>query len=430
MCPSFRTWTGLTSVVVSASGRASVCAMDVCLPSSTRATNGGARWFNHHQCTEARAAPQWMSRYDECMAARTLARGPRALRSPRRRQRDVPVPIAAARDAGLRYVLDVAPGIRRRRAGRGFRYLGPDGQPLRDPKVLRRIKALAIPPAWTDVWIAPIPNAHLQATGRDARGRKQYRYHPCWRAVRDAAKYEHMLAFGEALPTLRARIAQDLERPGLPREKVLALVVRLLDMTLIRVGNEEYARANQSFGLTTLRTHHAQVEGTRIRFQFRGKSGKEWSVVVTDRRLSRVVRRCQELPGHELFQYVDAEGQQHAIGSEDVNAYLRELCGADFTAKDFRTWAGTLLAAQELAKIGPAETEREATHHLVAVIKRVAQHLGNTPAVCRACYVHPGVIEAYLAGIPLAPAGGTDIDDAAVVSFLRQCAEGHLARAS
>jgi DNA topoisomerase-1 len=339
-------------------------------------------------------------------------------------------PISAAREAGLRYVSDADPGIRRRRTGRGFSYIGADGQPICDSETLRRIKSIVIPPAWTDVWIAPSANAHIQATGRDARGRKQYCYHPRWRAVRDAAKYEHLLAFGEALPSIRARTAADLRRPGLPREKVLAAVVSLLEGTLIRVGNEEYARVNRSFGLTTLQTRHVRVDGTRIRFHFRGKSGVEHTVGIADRRLSRIVRQCQELPGHELFQYVDATGERRAIGSEDVNAYLREISGQDVTAKDFRTWGGTLLAAQGLLEAGGSDDPCEAARHVVTAIKRVAAQLGNTPAVCRACYVHPSVIEAYLAGAPLTPARShATLEETDLIAFLRNYAAG-LAEAS
>jgi DNA topoisomerase-1 len=257
----------------------------------------------------------------------------------------VPVdPEATAEEAGLRYVNDAMPGIRRRRAGRGFTYAGTDGRRLTDRRVLARIRALAIPPAWTDVWICPIARGHLQATGRDARGRKQYRYHARWREVRDEAKYGRMVAFGQALPRIRRRVEADLALPGLPRERVLAAVVRLLEKTAVRVGNEEYARENRSFGLTTLRNRHAEVGTSRIRFRFRGKGGKETEVELNDRRLARIVARCQELPGQALFTYLDEDGEPRTVDSADVNEYLREISGEEFTAKDFRTWAGTVLA--------------------------------------------------------------------------------------
>jgi DNA topoisomerase I len=307
-------------------------------------------------------------------------------------------PGEAARAAGLRYVTDTAPGITRKRAGRHFTYVGPDGAPVRDRDDLRRIKALAIPPAWTEVWICPSPRGHIQATGRDAKGRKQYRYHPRWTAVRDETKYERMLAFGEALPTIRARVESDLGRPGLPREKVLAAVVRLLETTLVRVGNEEYARHNHSFGLTTLRDQHATVSATRVRFRFRGKAGKVHVVEVGDRRLARVVKRCQDLPGQELFQYIDDAGEHRSIGSTDVNEYLRQISGQDFTAKDFRTWSGTVLAAWALQAFEVFDSQTQARKNVVRAIESVAERLGNTPAICRKCYVHPEVFNAYLDG--------------------------------
>jgi DNA topoisomerase I len=307
-------------------------------------------------------------------------------------------PLDAAKAAGLRYVTDAEPGIRRRRAGKHFRYLDADGDPVRDPAKLRRIEALGIPPAWTEVWICPSPRGHLQATGRDARGRKQYRYHPRWRVVRDETKFGRLRAFGEALPNLRQRVTTDLARPDLPREKVLATVVRLLEATLIRVGNEEYARRNDSYGLTTLRDDHVDVEGAAVHFTFRGKSGKEHAIDVRDRRLAAIVKRCRDLPGQELFQYVDAEGVRHTIDSADVNAYLRGIMGEEFTAKDFRTWAGTVLAAQELRLCEPAASEADARHDLAAVAQTVAVRLGNSPAICRRCYIHPAVIDAYLDG--------------------------------
>jgi DNA topoisomerase I len=305
-------------------------------------------------------------------------------------------PEESAQAAGLRYVSDTQPGIRRQRAGRGFCYRGIDGRPIRDPTVLRRMKALAIPPAWTDIWICPRPDGHMQATGRDARGRKQYRYHPRWRAVRDATKYDRMIAFGEALPQLRARLEQDMACPGLPREKVLATVVRLLETTLIRVGNLEYARANSSFGLTTLRNRHVKIAGATLQFRFRGKSGIDHTVRLHDRRLATIVKRCQDLPGHELFQYIDTAGERQTVDSADVNDYLRQLTGQDFTAKDVRTWAGTVLAACALRECGLYTCQTEAKQNIVQAIDAVARRLGNTRAVCRACYVHPTVLDAYL----------------------------------
>jgi DNA topoisomerase-1 len=302
------------------------------------------------------------------------------------------------RQAGLRFSSDARPGITRRRAGRGFSYRDVAERLVRDPEVLARIRSLAIPPAWTDVWICPWPNGHVQATGRDRRGRKQYRYHPDWHARRGAAKFDRMLAFADALPRLRARCDEDLARPGLPREKVLAAVVRLLELTLIRVGNDEYARLNRSFGLTTLRDRHARIEGAAIRFRFRGKSGLTHEVGLRDRRLARVVRHCQDLPGQELFQYVDDEGDVRDIASDDVNAYIRECTGGDFTAKDFRTWAGTVLAYRALRALQPGDDERDSRRNVVEAIRRTADHLGNTPAVARGSYVHPAILEAYLEG--------------------------------
>lgn len=321
--------------------------------------------------------------------------------------------VAAAQAAGLAYVTDALPGIRRKGAGRGFAYYRPDGSLIRERDELRRIRALVIPPAWTDVWICPDPAGHIQVTGRDAKGRKQYRYHPAFRAVRDETKFGRLLRFSEVLPALRQRVERDLSRPGLPRRKVLATVVRLLEKTLIRVGNDEYARANRSYGLTTLRRRHVAVEGSRLRFEFRGKRGIQHTVSVTDRRIARIVQRCQELPGQELFKYVDDEGRRQTVDSGDVNDYLREITGRDVTAKDFRTWAGTILAATALREIGPAAGEREIKRNIVQAIDRVAQRLGNTRAVCRKYYVHPAVLDAYAQGrvmpepLPL-PAAGKD----------------------
>ncbi len=300
-----------------------------------------------------------------------------------------------AREAGLRYVSDTRPGIRRERRGDGFVYFKPDGTRVEEERTLERIRSLGIPPAWTDIWICTLPHGHIQATGRDAKHRKQYRYHPRWRAVRDGTKYDRMLAFGEALPHLRERVSEDLGKPGLSREKILATTIRLLEITLIRVGNEEYARENGSYGLTTLHNEHVDVTGSTVHFHFKGKSGKEWQVEVKDRRLARVIQRCQELPGQELFEYPGPDGEIHTVSSSDVNVYLREVTGQDFTAKDFRTWAGTVIAFEELSRLTDADTEREAKHDVVAAIKTVSGRLGNTPAVCRKCYVHPAVLEAY-----------------------------------
>ena len=307
-------------------------------------------------------------------------------------------PRAAARAAGLRYTSDDRPGIRRERAGDEWRYYTPDGAPLKDERTLERIRKLGIPPAWAHVWICPQPNGHLQATGRDARGRKQYRYHASWRTVRDESKYEHMIAFAQALPAIRAQTERDLRRPGLPRAKVLATVVRLLETTLIRVGNQEYADANKSYGLTTMRDKHVAIDGAQIEFSFRGKSGKRHSIALKDRRLARIVRQCRDIPGYELFQYRDEQGNPQDIGSADVNSYLYEITGQHFTAKDFRTWAGTVLAAQTLRALDTADSPTTAKTNVVRAIEQVAERLGNTPAICRKCYVHPAVVEAYLDG--------------------------------
>lgn len=306
--------------------------------------------------------------------------------------------VESAKEAGLRYVTDAKPGIARKRAGKGFRYVAPDGKNIRDGEILRRIRSLVIPPAWKDVWITTDPRGHLQATGRDARGRKQSRYHPRWRAIRDETKYERMLLFGSALRRIRERVEEHLRLPGLPREKVLATVVRLMDSTLIRVGNDEYAKENKSYGLTTMRRKHVKVNGSRLVFSFRGKSGVMHEVDIEDRRLAKIVRQCQDLPGYELFEYLDAEGEAHTIDSADVNDYLREASGSDFTAKDFRTWAGTVLSSMELRQFEPFESETQAKKNVVQAIKDVARRLRNTPAVCRKCYVHPAVLECYMAG--------------------------------
>jgi DNA topoisomerase-1 len=319
-------------------------------------------------------------------------------------------PVASARAAGLRYVSDQSPGIRRKRAGKAFTYTAGDGHAMRDEETIRRIKRLAIPPAWTDVWICPDPRGHLQATGRDARGRKQYRYHPRWREVRDAVKYDRMLAFAEALPKIRQRTDQDLERPGLPREKVLATIVRLLEETRIRIGNDEYRKENGSYGLTTLRNRHVNVIGAEVRFSFRGKSGKQHNIEFQDRRMARIIKRFLEIPGQELFKYVDDNGEGRAVDSADVNEYLREITGEDFTAKDFRTWAGTILAARFLRETSGATNSRAAKKQLVRAIARVADELGNTPAVAKKGYIHPAVIATYLSG-GLRPIRGKDDPD-------------------
>jgi DNA topoisomerase-1 len=324
-------------------------------------------------------------------------------------------PAESADDAGLRYVAGAEPGITRRRAGRGFTYFDPRGRRLKDRARLDWIRSLAIPPAWTDVWICTSRVGHLQATGRDARGRKQYRYHPEWRAQRDDVKYDRLLVFGKALPRMRRRVARDLRRPGLPRERVLAAVVWLLEKTGVRVGNEEYARDNRSFGLTTLRDRHATVGSKRIRFRFRGKGGKAGEVEISDARLARIVSRCQDLPGQELFAYVDDAGDVQAVGSGDVNDYIREISGHDFTAKDFRTWAATVLAARKLAGVAQSETAAGAKRNVVRAVEHVAEWLGNTPAVSRKAYVHPSVIEAYLEGDVIRQ--GTE---AAVLALLRR----------
>lgn len=291
----------------------------------------------------------------------------------------------------MRYVNDARPGIRRRRSGAGFAYFLSDGTHLRDRAALARIRALAIPPAWEQVWICPLPEGHLQATGRDARGRKQYRYHARWRRVRDETKYERMLVFGRALPRIRARLRKDLGLPGLPREKVLATIVRLLETSFIRVGNEEYARANRSFGLTTLRNRHVEISGSTLRFRFQGKSGKSHTVDVDDRHIAQLVRRCRDLPGQDLFQYLDEAGEPQPIDSGAVNDYLRAISGQEFTAKDFRTWAGTLLAARRLSSGHEPPT-------ILETAKAVAEELGNTAAICRKCYIHPAVLAAHQNG--------------------------------
>jgi DNA topoisomerase-1 len=307
-------------------------------------------------------------------------------------------PEEAAREAGLRYVSDEQPGFTRQKKGEDFEYFDTKGEPITDETRLLRIRRLAIPPAYTDVWICPTANGHLQATGRDARRRKQYRYHEKWREVRDESKYDKMLIFGAALPKIRERVEADLALPGLPKNKVLATIVSIMERTFIRVGNEEYARTNNSYGLTTMRNKHVDVKGAKVQFKFRGKSGVEHAVDIADRRLARIVKKVQDLPGQELFAYVDDAGVVHDIKSQDVNDYLREITGEDFTAKDFRTWAGTVLAAVALNHLDVCETSKEAKKNVKNAISAVAKILGNTPAVCRKCYVHPAVLETYMSG--------------------------------
>lgn len=348
-----------------------------------------------------------------CVAmGRSLSRKREASRhGQRQRQLSSLTPQDSASVAGLRYVAATRVGYRRVRNGQGFRYMDGAGKPLPPGDIIARIKALAIPPAWTEVWISPYANGHLQATGRDARGRKQYRYHPDWCSLRDETKYGRMMEFARCLPRIWRRVRRDLAEPGLPRRKVLAAVVQLLQTTLIRVGNDEYARDNNSVGLTTMQDHHAEVNGSAARFEFRGKGGRWHSITCDDQRLAKIVKQCQELPGEELFQYLDEAGEPTDVGSADVNEYLREISGGDFTAKDFRTWAGTVLAAATLAKCTPCSSQTRGKRKVARVIAEVADRLGNTPAICRKCYVHPAVIEAYLDGsLPktcAAPASGS-----------------------
>jgi DNA topoisomerase-1 len=333
----------------------------------------------------------------------------------------------AAEEAGLRYVNDERPGYTRRAKGKDFEYFDAEGKTIRDEQRLLRIKRLAIPPAWVDVWICPSPNGHIQATGRDARGRKQYRYHERWREVRDENKFDRLVQFAKALPNIRRRIAQDLKLPGLPQRKVLATIVRLLERTFIRIGNEEYARDNKSFGLTTMKNRHVKVKGAQMRFRFRGKSGRQHEVDLTDRRVAKVIAKCQDLAGQDLFQYVEEGGEIRDVTSQDVNDYLRQITGEDFTAKDFRTWGGTVLAAIALSKQEVFQTEKQAKSNIKTAICTVAELLGNTPAVCRKCYVHPIVVEAYLNRTQIAGLNGTKTSqppnlraaERAVLKFLR-----------
>ena len=345
---------------------------------------------------------------------------------------DAAVAAAAAEAVGLRYVGADRPGITRRRAGRAFSYRDARGELIRDRKTLARLRALAIPPAWRDVWICPDPRGHLQATGYDVRGRKQYRYHAGWRTMRDAHKFDRILVFARALPQIRARVDADLRRHGLPRERVLATIVRLLETTLIRVGNAEYARENKSYGLTTIRHRHVEVNGSAITFEFRGKAGKLHQVTTRDRRLAKIVRACHELPGQELFQYVDEAGGRHDVDSADVNAYLQEVSGEPFTAKDFRTWAGTVLASFALSEFEAFDTQAAAKRNITRAIEHVANHLGNTVAVCRKAYIHPAILDSYLDGSLLEflkgqveealrdELDGLSSEEAAVLAFLQQ----------
>jgi DNA topoisomerase-1 len=311
--------------------------------------------------------------------------------------------VETARAAGLRYVTDAMPGIRRHRHGRGFTYMDPEGRVIRAPELLARFRSLVIPPAWTEVWICPHEDGHLQVTARDGRGRKQYRYHPGFRQHRDGTKFERMFELSDVLWKIRERVEKDIELTGHPREKIMATLVWLLETTLIRIGSDEYAKANKSYGLTTFRRRHVAVVGSELRFEFRGKSGIQHAVAVTDKRIARIVQRCQELRGEELFKYLDDEGKRQIVQAEDVNAYLQDITGRDITAKDFRTWAGTMLAAEALRATGPATTKRDAEKNIVAAVDLTAKRLGNTRSVCRKYYIHPALIEAYLEGSVLPP---------------------------
>ena len=313
-------------------------------------------------------------------------------------------PVESAKAAGLRYVSDARPGIERKKWRSGFRYVDPDGKPVKDAKTLTRIKSLVIPPAWTKVWISTHANGHLQATGRDVKGRKQSRYHPRWREVRDETKYERMTHFAKALPVIREHVEHDLALPGLPRQKVLATIVSVMEATHIRVGNQEYARENKSYGLTTMRNKHVEVHGSTVTFTFQGKSRVHHTIDLQDRRLASIIKRCADLPGYELFQYLDPDGTPHTIDSADVNEYLQQISGEHFTAKDFRTWAGSVLACAMLREFEPSASVTQAKKNVVQAIAAVAHRLGNTPSVCRKCYVHPAVLEAYLGGISLGAA--------------------------
>lgn len=340
-------------------------------------------------------------------------------------------PLEAAKAARLRYTLDDTPGITRHKARSGFDYRHSDGALVRDITTLRRIQSIVIPPAWTAVWINPNPFGHIQATGRDQRGRKQYRYHPRWREVRDESKYNKMLTFARVLPLIRARVDADLRRHGLPRERVLAAVVRLLELTVLRVGNSEYAKTNKSFGLTTLRDRHAEIRGSHIHLSFRGKGGARYESDINDPRIARVVKSCRDLSGYELFQYLDDAGERHTVSSTEVNDYLREITDEDITAKDFRTWAGTNLAALALREFERVDSDAMRKRAVVRAVERVAKHLGNTPAICRRCYIHPAIFDGFLDGTLLATLAertgvylaqeieGMSAEEAAVVAFLR-----------
>lgn len=337
---------------------------------------------------------------------------------------------ASARQAGLRFSHDRSPGLRRIRSRGGFRYVDDQGRPVRGRETLDRIRALAIPPAWSDVWICPDPAGHLQATGKDERGRKQYRYHASWRQARETSKYDRLTALGRALPRVRKRIDADLKRLGMPREKVLAAVVCLLERTQIRVGNTEYARTNQSYGLTTILGRHVKVQGTLVRLSFRGKSGVSHKIELSDRRLSKIVRRCQNLPGQELFTYLDDEGQPRDVASEHVNAYLREVSGIDLSAKDFRTWAGSVFAFECLANQPSPKRKKDIKRAVVEAVASVSCRLGNTPAVCRRSYIHPAVIEAFESGSGFPPGrgnrsrAGLSAEESALLRFLEAAERG------
>jgi DNA topoisomerase I len=343
-----------------------------------------------------------------------------------RRAKVIPFPTdpkESAEAAGLRYVSDDRPGIRRAGAANGFKYLAPDGSTVTDEATLKRIRSLVIPPAWTDVWICASPYGHIQAVGRDAKGRKQYRYHSAYRHIRDQTKYGRMLAFGAALPAIRQRVDADLSLPGLPRHKVLAAVVKLLERTCMRIGNDEYKKQNESFGLTTLQDKHVKVEGAKMRFKFRGKSGQQQDIELDDPRLAKIVKKCRDIPGYELFQYYDQDGNICDVTSADVNEYIREITGEDFTAKDFRTWGGTGLAALALEEIGTAAGQTEQKKNIVEAIKRVSQRLGNRPATCRKYYVHPAVLEAYSDGSlfdELKKCNGARREEACVMAVVSQ----------
>jgi DNA topoisomerase I len=343
-------------------------------------------------------------------------------------------PAASAKAVGLRYVSDELPGIARLKSGKTFQYKDAKGRAMRDKATLQRIRSLVIPPAWTDVWICPHKDGHLQATGRDIKGRKQHRYHPLWREVRDATKYDRMIEFGDALPGIRRKVAQDVRKNGLSREKVLATIIRLMDLTFIRVGNEEYAKQNHSYGLTTMKDQHAKIRGGRVQFCFKGKSGKHHAIEVADRHLAKIVKSCQDIPGQELFQWIDEDGKRHDITSGDVNDYLREISGADFTAKDFRTWAGTVLALGALQKLAEFDTAKQAKKNLKQAVEMVAEKLGNTPTVCRKCYIHPFIIDGYINKNSSFPQGQNGVvtgwakpmaslraDERALLKFLRCC---------